>query len=158
MGKKEAFAIVIMLLALSLFYFAFFATQASTGKVTGDKYVDIASNSTNRVYVELAQSAEQKLRGLMFREYLSADGGMLFVYDREDYYSFWMKNTKIPLDIIYISADMRIVDIKHDFQPCTTQDCPAYTPAHAAQYILEVNGGYVEKKNVKIGDEVKLFL
>ena len=87
--------------------------------------------------VELADTLEQRRRGLMFRTELAKDKGMLFSYDQESLHSIWMKNTKIPLDVVWISKDLRIVD-KQTLYPCTSEPCPIFRPAQQAQFILEI--------------------
>jgi uncharacterized membrane protein (UPF0127 family) len=89
----------------------------------------------------------------MFRKSLSDNQGMLFVFEREDSYSFWMKNMLIPLDIIWIDKDKRIVDIKTDVLPCK-DSCQGIMPQENSRYVLEVNAGFVEKNKVRIGDKV----
>jgi hypothetical protein len=81
---------------------------------------------------------------------------MLFVFPAEATQSFWMKNTKIPLDIIFVSAAGKIVDIKNNFLPCLVSDCPSYTSAVPAQYVLEINGGLAQKRGIKIGDLLQI--
>jgi uncharacterized membrane protein (UPF0127 family) len=74
----------------------------------------------------------------MFRETLPDDAGMLFLFDHSDTYSFRMKNTLIPLDMLRLSPDLQIVDIQ-EAQPCTADPCPSYLPQAQAQYVLELN-------------------
>jgi len=100
--------------------------------------------------VEVAEDAETKAQGLMFREKLEEDHGMLFVFDVEKYHRFWMKNTSIPLDIIWISESGVVVDIQ-TASPCKTPTCPSYVPHGMAKYVLEVNA---DTFNGRIGDEV----
>jgi uncharacterized membrane protein (UPF0127 family) len=101
---------------------------------------------------EIADSPKERAKGLMFREKLEEDKGMLFVYPEERTYNFWMKNTLIPLDIIWISADKRIVHIE-EAMPCEEEPCKIYSPEKEAQFILEIKGGMAEKKGIEIGDE-----
>ena len=90
------------------------------------------------IEVEVADSDEEKARGLMYRESLDEDKGMLFVYDDENERSFWMKNTLIPLDILFIDAEKTIVDIQ-TMEPCKEEPCRNYISGSEAQYALEVN-------------------
>lgn len=106
------------------------------------------------VNVELAETPEEIGYGLMNRESLGEDSGMLFVFDDEDYRSFWMKNMIIPLDMIFISADGAIVDIKESFGPCVTGSCASYRSKEKAMYVLEVNAGFAGKNNINEGDTV----
>lgn len=103
------------------------------------------------VSVELAETEAQREQGLMNRESLDAHKGMLFIFPRSAKHSFWMKNTKIPLDMIWIDNTLVVVDVKHSAPPCTTVICPSYVPQAPARYVLEVNGGWAQANDVKIG-------
>ncbi|MFQ6049475.1 MAG: DUF192 domain-containing protein [Candidatus Paceibacterales bacterium] len=105
-------------------------------------------------YVELADNQTERALGLMFREGLELNKGMLFVFEEEEEHSFWMKNTLIPLDIIWINEEKEVVFIKKNAQPCTEKICKDIEPGKKAKYVLEVNAGMVEKINLKIGDRL----
>lgn len=106
------------------------------------------------VRAELADSALKRRQGLMFRKGLDKDAGMLFLFDQEARHSFWMKNMNFPLDIIWVSRDKKVVDVKTDVAPCDGA-CEGLIPQEAAQYVLEVNAGFVRKNQIKIGGDVK---
>ena len=89
----------------------------------------------------------------MFRKYLPEDRGMLFVFEEEKIHSFWMKNMLFPLDIIWMDNHKRIVDIYKEALPCKDL-CKTITPKAQAKFVLEVNSGFVEKNQLKIGDSV----
>ena len=108
-----------------------------------------------KVIVELAVTPEEKAKGLVHREYLDENKGMLFIFEDEKAPSFWMKNTLIPLDMIFINSDNKIVDILVA-EPCKKDPCKSYTPKADAKYVLEVNAGFSERHNAKIGDEVSI--
>ena len=108
-------------------------------------------------FLELAQTQEEKAQGLMYRESLAENQWMLFLYDQEESYSFWMKNTLIPLDMIRLNANLEIVDIQQA-DPCTQEDCPSFTPRQKAQYVLEINQGISETNNINIGAQCSLSL
>jgi|TARA_Y100000294_G_scaffold136039_2_gene128850 hypothetical protein len=110
-------------------------------------------NGKIKVNVEIADSFEERTKGLMFREFLDENSGMLFVFDDEDYLSFWMKNTLIPLDMIFISEDFEIVDIKYAV-PCEKDPCISYKSIKPAKYVLEVNGNFTIGKNIAIGNNI----
>lgn len=103
--------------------------------------------------VEVVSKPVAMQMGLMYRKHLAKDRGMLFIFQQEESQSFWMKNTFIPLDMIFISAGFRIVDIT-TMQPCTTDPCPDYTSRQPAQYCLEVNAGYCRSHNIAVGDKI----
>lgn len=77
---------------------------------------------------------------------------MLFIFDSSGDYPFWMKNTLIPLDIIWISKDKKVVDIKENAKPCRSEMCETYSPKSDAKYVLEINGGLANKYKIKVGD------
>lgn len=108
--------------------------------------------------VELAQNSIERTKGLMFRKSLEQNKGMLFLFNKEAKYSFWMKNTFISLDIIWINKDKKIVFISENNQPCKWYYCSSIKPTKDAKYILEVNSGIVKKVGLKIGDELNLTL
>ena len=111
--------------------------------------------STACISAEIADTPEERDRGLMFRTELAEDRGMLFIFETEGLYSFWMKNTLIPLDMIWIGQNFSIVHIEHAV-PCTTEPCEFYTPNTPAKYVVEVVSGFVDAHNVKVGDSVAL--
>ena len=104
------------------------------------------------VKIEIADDDEQRAQGLMYRDHLAPDAGMLFFFAREDEYPFWMKNTRIPLDIIWIDSSRHIAHVKHEVPPCRIPDCPSYPPNAKAQYVLELAGGEAAKHGLKAGD------
>ncbi|HEV7242125.1 MAG TPA: DUF192 domain-containing protein [Thermoanaerobaculia bacterium] len=104
------------------------------------------------VSVEIAASDEMRAQGLMYRDHIDPGKGMLFIFPRDDVFSFWMKNTRIPLDMIWIDADKRIVGIRENVPPCKVEDCPSYGPGVVARYVLEVGGGEAAKHALKVGD------
>lgn len=108
-----------------------------------------------RYQVELAQDEASRARGLMFRDEMEADHGMLFIHDREEPQAYWMKNTKIPLDILYFDNQRRLVSQQRDVPPCTLGDgCPPYPSKGAARYVLELNAGQANRLQLKDGAEL----
>jgi uncharacterized membrane protein (UPF0127 family) len=108
--------------------------------------------------VELADTQEKHALGLMFRETLADDRGMLFLFPGEGIRSFWMRNTRIPLDIFYFDADLRLVNVVENAKPCRTQRCPGYPSEGPAQYVLELNAGKAAELGVRPGDRLELHL
>lgn len=108
-----------------------------------------------KINAEIADDSQEMEKGLMFREKLNENEGMLFIFDDENYYAFWMKNTLMPLDIVFIGKNLTIVDIKRAV-PCREDPCMTYSPASPAKYVLEMNENFTLKKNVKIGDNLVL--
>jgi len=103
--------------------------------------------------VEIVDNDKERSQGLMFREFLEEDAGMFFVFDSSDLYPFWMKNTLIPLDIIWIDENKEVVYISNAV-PCEKDPCRNYNPNVEALYVLEVNGGIADEIGLEIGDEV----
>jgi uncharacterized membrane protein (UPF0127 family) len=102
--------------------------------------------------VEIADTPETRARGLMFRDSMAADHGMLFLFDRADPQAFWMKNTHIPLDILYFDENYKLVSMQERVPPCRSDPCSVYPSTGPAKYVLELNSGTAEKLGVKAGD------
>jgi len=110
--------------------------------------------------VELAVTLKEQEKGLMFRKNLNQDEGMLFVFKEEGEHPFWMKDTLIPLDIIWINQNKEVVFISENTQPCSENHCVSINPDKEAQYVLELKGGRVRDIGLKIGDkmDIKIFM
>ena len=111
-----------------------------------------------RFTVELATTPEKQALGLMFRDSMPDDRGMLFLFPSERMRSFWMKNTRIPLDILYFDQDLRLVSVAANARPCRTQRCPGYPSDGPAKYVLELNAGKAGDLGVKPGDVLTLHI
>ena len=112
----------------------------------------LTSPSPIMVNVEVADNDEERMQGLMYRYSMEENNGMLFIFPEEQPRAFWMKNTFISLDIIYINADKEIVSIQKYTQPKSTYSLPSEKPA---QYVLEVNAGFCDKYNIRPGDKIE---
>ena len=126
-----------------------------TACASGDPSVELGGKSFT---VEIADSSEEQALGLMFRDSMPPDQGMLFIFPNEAPRSFWMKNTRIPLDIMYFDKELRLVSISADTQPCRVRRCPSYPSVVPAQYVLELNAGKATELGVGIGDKLILAL
>lgn len=109
-----------------------------------------------RYQVELAMDDASRMRGLMFRDSLPQDHGMLFVFEQQEPQAFWMRNTRIPLDILYFDDALRLVSATHGAPPCTTATCPSYPSVRPARFVLELNAGHARRLGVVTGDELRL--
>ncbi len=108
-----------------------------------------------RFTIELANTPELRERGLMFRRELAADAGMLFIHDEMSPVAYWMKNTYIPLDILYFDEEKKLVSAQLNVLPCGEQaQCPIYPSAGPAEYVLEINAGLAETLQLKPGDKL----
>jgi uncharacterized membrane protein (UPF0127 family) len=110
-----------------------------SGCASGGSWVELGGR---RYSVEVADDEEERARGLMFRDRLEDGHGMLFIHEEEGPQSYWMKNTRIPLDILYFDNARKLVSQKRDVPPCTLGDaCPPYPSDAPARYVLELNAG-----------------
>jgi uncharacterized membrane protein (UPF0127 family) len=110
-----------------------------------------------RYQVEIANDDASRARGLMFREHMDENHGMLFIHDAEMPLAYWMKNTKIPLDILYFDNQRKLVAQQRDVPPCSAGNaCPAYPSNAAARYVLELNAGQAQRLKLENGAELRL--
>jgi uncharacterized membrane protein (UPF0127 family) len=108
--------------------------------------------------VEVAADPESRGRGYMFREHVGPREGMLFVFDDVQHHSFWMKNCKVALDVIWLDEQFRVVDVAHERQPCPgAGPCPSVVPLRGARYVLEVRGGTARRESLAVGDRVAIL-
>lgn len=145
MKKKNLFAIIVILF-ISILFLIVFIVPKEKNKVCFNE---------NCFNVEVVSDQEELSKGLMFRDSLNKNSGMLFVFPEEDFYSFWMKNTLIPLDIIWINSDKEVVFIKKNVQPCLENSCESFTSNEKALYVLELNSGIANEIGLEVGDNVK---
>lgn len=141
----------------SLVKFVVMATAmlALAGCKAGEPYVEVAGE---RFIVEIAADEATRAQGLMFRDEMADDRGMFFIFPGQRPRSFWMKNTRIPLDIIYLDRDLRVVSISADTPPCRSRSgrCPNYPSAGPAQYVLEINAGRAAELGLARGDRIEV--
>ncbi|MEM9720079.1 MAG: DUF192 domain-containing protein [Bacteroidota bacterium] len=109
----------------------------------------IEPDSLIELAVELAITEVEQRQGLMYRRHMEADQGMLFIFNKPEPRSFWMRNTYIPLDILYIDENQRIVSIHENLMPLYSRQVPSFKPA---QYVLEVVGGFCADHGIQVGD------
>ncbi|SOC43701.1 DUF192 domain-containing protein [Ureibacillus acetophenoni] len=114
----------------------------------------LSGNRETGLTVQVADTQEEREKGLMFVEQLPENEGMLFVFSRKVYGGFWMKNTLIPLSIAFLDSDGEILKIL-DMEPCKGNECPTYDPKLSYHYAIEVNLGWFNKNQIKEGDYVK---
>ena len=129
--------------------------QASSSQAPGNtpRVVVQADGRAVPFRVEVASTPEEHARGLMYRSHLDADAGMLFVFDQPQVQRFWMKNTLIPLDMIFIGADHRIAGVVENAAPETETE--RMVPARS-QYVLEIGGGLASRLGIHAGEVVEL--
>lgn len=122
----------------------------------GARRIEIVLPDKTRVSAEVAATEAEREQGLMNRRSLKPDAGMLFVFDRPGPYEFWMKNTLIPLDMLWLDKTGKVVSLSADVPPCTADPCPTYPPTAPADYVLEVAAGYAKTHGLKVGDALTL--
>ena len=105
--------------------------------------------------LEVAADAASREKGYMFRDRVGEREGMIFVFEEPDRHAFWMKNCRVSLDILWLDAAFRVVDIAHDRKPCPERgECPSVQPLEPARYVLEFAGGTAKREKLKRGDAV----
>ena len=122
------------------------------------KYATVVFPRGHIFQLEIASTPEQWVKGLMFRKFLPKNSGMLFLYPKEDYYAIWMKNCFIPLDLIWLDSEGRVVYIVESAPPCREEPCTVYEPMMKAKFVIELNAGTVKKLRLKLGDRISIIL
>lgn len=135
--------VIIIFIISFVVYFMFFRNQKN-------QKTQVCFNETC-FEVEVAKTKIAQTKGLMFRKSLDEREGMLFIFKNDGLYSFWMKNTLIALDIIFLDKDKKVVDIFKNVQPCRSEKCESYRNQKPAKYVLEINAGQAEEIGLEIG-------
>ena len=118
----------------------------------GNSWVELGGQ---RYSVEVADDPEERARGLMFRDELAAGTGMLFIHERQEPQAYWMKNTRIPLDILYFDESLALVAQQRDVPPCSLGDrCPPYPSKAPARYVLDLNAGEAARLGLADGAHI----
>ena len=150
--------VILLLMAVSLFLYAQNNSLRNNERIEENSTNNISEVclKSNCFNVEIADTSQEREMGLMNREHLAPTSGMLFVFEKEGIYNSWMKNTLIPLDMIWIDGNNKIIFIKENAQPCKTKQCESFGPDEKAKYMLEINGGLVGEMGLKVDDEVDI--
>ena len=106
--------------------------------------------------VEVARTPEETSQGLMYRESLPPRTGMIFLFSDASPHHFWMKNTMIPLDIIWLDGAGKVLFVSANTPPCRSDPCPTYGPDAAATVVLEISGGAAAPEGIRVGSTLKL--
>lgn len=164
-GKNTA--LIILICFITSFYFS--ACQKDPGEIKVDTvnnkdaskiqfkkqgevyFQDSLKNLKKKIDVEIAETEETRHLGLMFRENMPEDQGMLFLFPAEEFQSFYMKNTIMPLDIMFVNSKKQIVKIHRRTEPFSEKSLPSMKPT---MYVVEVNAGFSDKYNIKEGDHI----
>lgn len=137
----------------------FVVTNVQSFAIPSEKLPTITIRISPKVQVEaeLAYTDARRMKGLMDRKYLAPDAGMLFLFKNLDLHPFWMKNTLIPLDLIWLNERKEVVSFATAV-PCEKDPCESYSPMQKSKYVLEVNGGFAKKHNLKVGDQLEFTI
>jgi uncharacterized protein len=148
--------IAIGLLCLSLHSTAF-GERASMSRMSESPLMPIHTPSGIIIQAEIADTPQKRATGLMYRDHLKKDHGMLFVFNEPQAWTFWMKNTKIPLDLIWMDGKKRVIYIERNVPICTRTDetCPQYRPNDDALFVLELAGGTVDGYKIEKGSQLQ---
>jgi uncharacterized membrane protein (UPF0127 family) len=160
---KPFVKIIIFIAITAVFFVLFFSfTQNLLAPGTFKNLKNKVCFAENCFFVKVARTQAERGEGLMFQTQLDKNAGMLFVFDKEGVYPFWMKNTLIPLDIIWIdnspAGENKVVFINKNSQPCGTNNCPTINPYVEAKYVLEINAGASKEFDIKVGDSTQMML
>lgn len=159
--KRRRMGLLMLLLLIPILIGLVYMALPSKPKTMGPKFqkegtLQFMDESQSKVLanidIELAETDEDRTRGLMWRRSMEEEQGMLFIMDQQEMQSFWMLNTYISLDILYIDEAFRIVTIRKNTQPQTLDPVPSSQPA---RYVLEVKGGYCDRHGIREGHFIK---
>ena len=123
-----------------------------------NNYVRIFFPNGFSVTAELAETEEERALGLMFREKINPDQGMLFIFKEDGIYPFWMKNMRFSIDILWLDKKKTIIHIEENVPPCSKEPCPTYSSKLPAAYVLELKAGSVARNQLKLFDKLEFVL
>jgi uncharacterized protein len=149
----KIFVVAVIIIAVFAVLYALHEESSAPGMPV----VSLTSGSGSKISieVEIASTEQQRQTGLMFRETLGKNKGMLFIFPDDSVRTFWMKNTLIPLDMIFIDSSFTVVKISHAV-PCTADSCVIYSSGMPARYVLEVNANMTDDKGIGVGSRVEI--
>jgi uncharacterized membrane protein (UPF0127 family) len=153
--KKLSFIIVLIFFLVGFFLIQHFTKQSIAKIPSNIKYVEIGGQ---KIKVDLALTEIEQTQGLSGRQSLAPNTGMLFVFNKPDKYLFWMKDMNFPIDMIWLTEDMKVDYIKKNASPELYPETygPSTTDGNA-KYVLEVQSGFADKNNLKVGDSIRFI-
>lgn len=110
----------------------------------------------SKFFVKVVETPEDLQKGLMFVESMPENEGMLFIFDDFAPRTFWMKNTLIPLDMIFVDENFVVVDVKEDVPPCKADPCETYPSEFSSKFVVELNAGSVKEHNISVGSIMRM--
>jgi len=159
-NKQMYFARTLSFIELKRFFFPFLVIFLMLLPVVSSpkKNIKIFFPNGFSLNSELAVTNEERQLGLMFRDKINYDQAMLFVFEEEGFHSFWMKNMKFSIDILWLDREKRIVHLETNVPPCKKSPCPSYPALKPAMFVLEIKAGSVHKHQLKLYDRIEFVL
>ncbi len=147
-------------LAIGGIWPVFQLAYGQTGSLSRNGLGTIVTPSGTTIFVEIADSPDKRVQGLMFRPSMAPDRGMLFLFPELEDRTFWMKNTLISLDILWLNESGSIIHLEPNVPICTRKDdgCPRYRSPYKSLQVLELNAGMAEKLDLAVGKQLKIDL
>jgi uncharacterized protein len=155
---KKIFYLAPLIIIIALLFILFISYKTIIKEETNYPKITQMQFENNAVLdIEVADEESEKKQGLMYRKSLDYNKGMIFIYEQENILNFWMKNTLIPLDIIFLDSNKSIISITKNMNPCKEDPCKIYSSKMPARYAIETNSGYVENNNIQTNQKVKFL-
>jgi uncharacterized protein len=158
-------AIIASIAGVSLFILGNFSANHSPNFLNGisipsDRYLKAAVSVNGfKLIADLALTQDQQIKGLAIRNHVNESEGMLFVFQHPSRQSFWMKDMKFPIDIIWLNANRSVVYIVSNLEPCPIRGyCPGFLPDSDSLYVLETSAGFSQRHNVRVGTQIHFHL
>lgn len=139
-----------------VFILIFLMVVTAVFVMNSKKSPNVCFNEDICIEVELADTVEKRMLGLMYRAELGVDKGMIFIFDEPAVHKFWMKNVRFPIDMIFLDIDDKIVYIEHSAPPCTITNCPSYGPDVEIFTVIETRAGFAIDNDLEIEQKVKI--
>jgi len=146
--KRALPTIAIFVVAAAAIYLVKLRESEKETLLPGVEYYTIRFDNGVTMKTEVADTPQETSQGLMYREKLAKDTGMLFILGYEGKHNFWMKNVRIPLDIIFVNRNKEIVKIHRNVPPCEKEPCPTYNSEFPAVYAIETNAGWTNYRKI----------
>lgn len=126
--------------------------------LAGPAVVPLKLPSGKVLQVEVMVKDQDRAMGLMYRPSLPEDHGLLFVFEQAEFHSFWMKNCRFPIDMLWLDGDHRVVHVAEAVPPCKAEPCPTYAPMRKASFVVELNAGQARREKATIGTQLSFEL
>jgi uncharacterized membrane protein (UPF0127 family) len=138
---------------LSVLFVLLVACSSQIPQVSNEPFVEFGDS---KFFVNIADEPNELQKGLMFVESMPKNEGMLFIFSDSAPRTFWMKNTLIPLDMIFINEKFIVVDVKENVPPCKSDPCDTYPSEFSSKFVVELNAGSVKEFNISVGQIMRM--